>query len=393
MQAVRGFSDPHRSSDVPDQPKRILLVSSYVVAQLGGVEQYNEWLRRRLVARGFKCRVVSCDHVNAIADTKLPYKALGPRAWPFVAPSPQVLSALSREVSWADVVFIQYHAYPLSLWAALAAARRRRPAWTFIHMVAPPSFRSKTYRAIAWAYDRLAAGLTLRLAPPISLSAVAGDFIESRFRIPPIRAPFPMRPLPERPYVAPPQPGEPMRVVSAGRLSDVKRPLDVIEACDLVKSGPVHLDIYGAGPLEQEVRAMAATRPWIIVHGTVAWEHAIAAQAAAHAVVSASVMDTTQAALLEPMAMGVPAVATNTGDAFRYFEPPLEPFLTPQRQPQALAQGIDLLRSDYSNWAEKFAIRGRELSAMFSEEAAERPVLETAGLTTQLGSRSIPHDS
>jgi glycosyltransferase involved in cell wall biosynthesis len=247
-------------------------------------------------------------------------------------------------------------------------------------MVAPPAFRSKLYRAIAWAYDRIAARLTLRFAHPIAVSAVAGDFIESRFGIRPIRAPFPMRPLPARPHVPPPKQGEPLRVVSAGRLSDVKRPLDVIAACDLVKSGPVQLDIYGTGTLEPEVRAMAATRPWITVHGAVPWEQAVAAQGRAHAVISASMMDTTQAALLEPMAMGVPAVATNTGDAFRYFEPPLERFLTPQDQPQALADGLDLLRSDYSGWQEKFAIRGQELSAMFGEDAAERAVLEAAGL-------------
>jgi glycosyltransferase involved in cell wall biosynthesis len=355
-------------------------VSSYVVSQLGGVEQYNEWLRLRLVARGFECRVVSCDHRNAIADAKLPYKPLGPRAWPFVAPSPSVIKVLRREVAWADIVFIQYHAYPLSLWAALAAFQKRKPAWTFIHMVAPPSFRSKLYKSIAWAYDQIAARLTLRCAHPIAVSAVAADFIESRFRILPVRAPFPMRPLPERPHVPPPNPGEPLHVVSAGRLSDVKRPLDVITACDLVKSGPVQLHIYGTGPLEQEVQAMAATRPWIAVHGAVPWEQAVAAQGRAHAVISASVMDTTQAALLEPMAMGVPAVATKTGDAFRYFEPPLERFLTPQDQPQALADGLDLLRSDYSAWQDKFAIRGVELREMFGEDAAERAVLAAAGL-------------
>lgn len=365
---------------MPGEPRKILLVSSYVVSQLGGVEQYNEWLRLRLVARGFECRVVSCDHKNAIADVKLPYKPLGPRAWPFVAPSPAVIKALRREVAWADLVFIQYHAYPLSLWTALVAFQKRKPAWTFIHMVAPPAFRSKLYRTIAWAYDQIAARLTLRLAHPIAVSAVAGDFIESRFGIRPIRAPFPMRPLPLRPNVPPPNPGEPLRVVSAGRLSDVKRPLDVIAACDLVKSGPVQLDIYGTGPLEQKVREMAATRPWIVVHGAVPWEQAVAAQGQAHAVISASVMDTTQAALLEPMAMGVPAVATNTGDASRYFEPPLERFLTPQDEPQALATGLDLLRSDYSGWEEKFAVRGSELRTMFSEDAAERAVLEAAGL-------------
>ena len=125
---------------------------------------------------------------------------------------------------------------------------------------------------------------------------------------------------------------------------------------------------------------MAAARPWIVVHGAVPWEQAVAAQGHAHAVISASVMDTTQAALLEPMAMGVPAVATNTGDAFRYFEPPLERFLVPQHQPQALADGLDLLRSDYSGWEKKFAIRGRELSTMFGEDAAESAVLEAAGL-------------
>ena len=376
----RSLLERRLTTGVPGEPRKILLVSSYVVSQLGGVEQYNEWLRQRLTARGFECRVVSCDHKNAIADAKLPYRALGPRAWPFVAPTPAVIRVLRREIAWADLVFIQYHAYPLSLWAALTAFSKRKPAWTFIHMVAPPSFRSKLYRAIAWAYDRIAARLTLRFAHPIAVSAVAADFIESRFQIRPIRAPFPMRPLPVRPHVLPPNPGEPLRVVSAGRLSDVKRPLDVIAACDLVKGGPVQLDIYGTGPLEQEVRAMAAARPWIVVHGAVPWEQAVAAQGHAHAVISASVMDTTQAALLEPMAMGVPAVATNTGDAFRYFEPPLERFLVPQHQPQALADGLDLLRSDYSGWEKKFAIRGRELSTMFGEDAAESAVLEAAGL-------------
>ena len=147
------------------KPKRVLLVSSFVVPHLGGVEQYTEWLRQRLTSRGHSCRVVSVAHPESTADTTVPYRPLGPRSWPLVLPSFQVAASLAREVSWAEVLLLQYHAHPLALWSSAAGFLRRRKAFTFIHMVQPPAFRSRAYRAMAQMYDFASAAVTLRFAP------------------------------------------------------------------------------------------------------------------------------------------------------------------------------------------------------------------------------------
>jgi glycosyltransferase involved in cell wall biosynthesis len=360
---------------------RILLVSSFVVPHLGGVEQYTEWLRRRLVLRGHECRVVSVAHEHTSAETSLPYRPLGPCNWPLVLPTPAVGAALRRETGWADLVLIQYHAYPLSLWTALAAATHGRKAFTFIHMVQPPSFRSRLYRQAAWTYDRLCASVTLRLARPVAVSALATQFVQKRFGLKALRVPFPLRSLPRRRPLRPPERMEPFRIVSAGRLTDVKAPLDLVRACDLMKSGPIQLDIYGTGPLEGALRDMCATRPWMRLHGSVSWERVVVEQGSSHAVATASLADTTQAALLEPLAMGTPAVATSTGDAYAYLSAPLDRFLCPQMRPDLMAAALDELRSGYVTWQPAFAERALSLRDEYSEGKAELALFEAVGLS------------
>jgi poly(glycerol-phosphate) alpha-glucosyltransferase len=53
---------------------------------------------------------------------------------------------------------------------------------------------------------------------------------------------------------------DPSRVVFVGRLAEQKRLEDLIRAFDLVakRSGTAHLDIYGHGPLEDEIRSLVA---------------------------------------------------------------------------------------------------------------------------------------
>jgi glycosyltransferase involved in cell wall biosynthesis len=364
-----------------DRSRRILLVSSFVTPHLGGVEQYTEWLRQRLTLRGHECRVVSVSHEHSSAETTVPYKPLGPRHWPFVFPGPAVAASLRREINWADLVLIQYHAYPLSLWSALAAAVHRKKAFTFIHMVQPPSFRSRLYRQAAWTYDRLCSSITLRLARPVAVSALAAQFVEKRFGLKPIRVPFPLRPVPRRLPLQTPARTEPFRIVSACRLMDVKAPLDLVRACDLMKSGPIQLDMYGGGPLESALRDMCTARPWMRMHGPVSWERVIAEQQSSHAVATASLADTTQAALLEPLSMGTPAVATSTGDAYAYLTPPLDRFLCPQMRPDLMAAALDELRTGYVTWQPAFAERALSLQDEYSEAKAESAVLEAVELS------------
>src|SRR4051812_19556118 len=152
---------------------RVLIVSTFVEPRVGGVEQFTGWLARRLRARGHEARVLAGEMPGADADAVVPLRLLAASEWPLVLPGRRTASALRAELRRADALVIQGFAHPLCLWAAIGARLARVPARSVVHTDQPPSYGSAAYRAVAGAYDRSAARLTLRLAPPVSVSVAS----------------------------------------------------------------------------------------------------------------------------------------------------------------------------------------------------------------------------
>jgi glycosyltransferase involved in cell wall biosynthesis len=340
----------------------VLIVSSFVEPRVGGVERFTRWLAESLSEAGCVVRTLAADLPGARADVVVPVWLVAESEWPLVLPSPTVLRAVAREIRTADLLLIQNFAHPLCLWAALAARRSGVEARTIVHTNGPPPYGSAAYRGAATAYDLTAARLTLGTARPIVLSESSADFVRRRFGHTPQRLRYPVGELPLATMQAPPGRGEPLRLVFAGRLAAEKDPCALVAAVDRLEE-PAQLEVYGGGPLDAELRALARGRPWLRLHGPRSWDEVVRAQADAHAVVSASVRDNVQLALLEALAMGVPVVATRVGEAVRYLRAPLDELCPPARSPPALSRALDVLRHDYRRLRVLAGERGAELRA------------------------------
>ncbi|WP_110182474.1 glycosyltransferase [Nocardioides solisilvae] len=112
-------------------------------------------------------------------------------------------------------------------------------------------------------------------------------------------------------------PGEPVRLVHAGRLSREKSPdLAVATALALHRRGvPVLLDVYGDGPWRRRLEAMAAGAP-VTFHGHLAGRGALSrALAAADVALSVCPGETFGLAVLEALASGTPVVTAAEGGA------------------------------------------------------------------------------
>lgn len=108
-----------------------------------------------------------------------------------------------------------------------------------------------------------------------------------------------------------------LRLVHVGRLSREKSPLLAVEAAlALHRRGvPVRLDVYGAGPHADELRAAAGDAP-VRFHGHVADRTALAARiGAADVALSVCPGETFGLAVLEALACGTPVVTADTGGA------------------------------------------------------------------------------
>lgn len=366
-------------------PERVLIVSSFVVPHLGGVEQFVRWLGGRLTGSGHQVRVLSCQLPGQRADW-LVRTSLVRHEFPWVSPTPSVLRKISEAVEWSTVVLLQDYTHPLCFWAALLAKGKGRTARTFVH--GGPS-NERWYQHPAAQYLRATTPMMARWAPPIAVSAAS---LEACAQLPVAarRIRTPLRELPLRVPLRSPRPGEPLRVVFAARLASEKAPGDFVAACDLVKGWPIEAHVYGDGPLRQALDKAAESRAWLHIHGATPWPVVIEAQRQAHAVVSSSTWDAGQLSLLEPLGMGTPAVATAIGDAREYLDGVLRQLLCPPRQPAALAKALDLLRSDYEGWQARFGERAAHLRVLHAEAAAEEAIWSAIRSVPQRAGKSRP---
>ena len=172
-----------------------------------------------------------------------------------------------------------------------------------------------TSRFLASGYARTLGALQLHLAPPLPISSSSARFLVDQYGATGEVLAFPLGSLPVRDAPPVPSPEVPMEIVWVGRLAPAKAPHIAVRAVErLRRERPCRLHVYGDGPLRRSL----PVSDWLVVHGMRPWDEVVRAQSRAHAVLSTSFADNVQTGLLEAVAMGVPAVATDVGEVREY---------------------------------------------------------------------------
>jgi glycosyltransferase involved in cell wall biosynthesis len=357
------------ATNAPRLP-RALLVSSFVLPRSGGIEQFVDIAARLLRGRGWRVRVLACRPPagDAKADTTIPTRYLGGSGWPLPVGG---LRTLWREVGEADVVVANGTRHLLPNVAAFAA-RLRGKRVVFVLHGSGASFATSSFfyhRLLGSLFERLFSRPALRRSHPVSLSRAGVVGCRSRYGVEATYVPFPLRQLPP-PSPKPLASDEPLRIVWAGRLYGEKNPLAAVAVVDRVRQQrPATLDVYGSGPLLDELEELARDRHWLHVCGPRSWEEIQQVQGAAHVCLSTSLRDATQMAVLEPLARGVPVVSTRVGDALGYYARGLWPFCVEAADPEAAAEAVLTLAASYDRYRKRFAANAHELLRRHREGA------------------------
>ena len=355
--------------NVPPLP-RALLVSSFVLPRSGGIEQFVDIAARLLRGHGWRVRVLACRPRagDAEADATIPARYLGGGGWPLPVGG---LRTLWQEVGEADVVVANGTRHLLPNVAAFAA-RLRGKRVVFVLHGSGASFSTSSFfyhRVLGSLFERLLSRPALRLSRPVSLSRAGVVGCRNRYGVEATYVPFPLRRLPP-PSPTPLASGESLKIVWAGRLYGEKNPLAAVAVVDRVRQRrPATLDVYGSGPLLDELQELARDRPWLHVCGPRSWEEIQQVQGAAHVCLSTSLRDATQMAVLEPLARGVPVVSTRVGDALGYYARGLRPFCVEPGDPEAAAEALLTLAASYDRYRKRFADNAHELLRRHREGA------------------------
>jgi len=348
---------------------RILLVSSFVLPHAGGVEQFVATVRRTFEEAGCEVRVLACrrPEEDTSADAVVPTRFVGDSGWPVPVGGWRVLW---REVGRADAVIANAAIHVLPVLAVLAARRRGVPALLVVHGSGRPlPTGSAAFRGARRAFQRTLGRMAVRRALPVSVSWAGVQGVRARFGVRAEHLPYPLPELPPARPVAAPGPEDPLLVAWIGRLSPEKDPESAVAAVERVRDErPAVLDVFGDGRLRPRLDALATARPWLTVHGSRPWPEILEAQERAHVLLSTSVWDNAQVALLEALARGVPAVSTAVGDAPRYLlEPSLERFCVAPGDPDTLARALAELGGSYDRFRGGFAVNGERLRAIHGD--------------------------
>jgi glycosyltransferase involved in cell wall biosynthesis len=345
---------------------RVLLVSSFVLPHSGGVEQFVATIRGMLEERGCVVRLLACRlrGLDCTADAVVPALHLGRTGWPLPAGG---WRTLWREVGGADVIVANVSVHPLPIIAILVGRRRGVRGLLVVHgsgQGLKPGGRASG--ALRIAFQRTLGRLAMRRAIPVSVSVAGLEAITRTYGVRGRHLPYP---LPELAMAgSPPAPGpeEPLRVAWIGRLAAEKDPLLAVQALGRLHARrPATLDVYGDGPLRARLAELAATRPWLTLHGARPWAEVLDAQERAHACLSTSAWDNVQVAVLEALARGVPVVSTRVGDAPSYYrQPVLESCCVAPGDAEAAARALDALAASYEPMRRAFAENAGELLAI-----------------------------
>lgn len=294
---------------------------------------------------------------------------------------------------------------PRLVWApALArAAERSKAALIWAHFASLPG-------ALGWMASRLA-GLPFALsthawdifvnrnlvaaqleeaALVTTCSRAARDFLSSRYGEGAARAELAYHGLPAFADPAPraPRTGRPFRVLAVGRLVPKKGFRHLVEAAALAPSG-FELELAGDGPERQALAELSAERGVsgrVTMSGTLDSAGLVAAYARADIVAAPSVVnadgdrDGVPNSLLEAMAAGLPAVATDAGGLPEAVENGRTGLVVPQGDAGALAAAIARLEGDAALCARLSAGACSLLRERFS---LEKNAAHLAGLLTR----------
>jgi colanic acid/amylovoran biosynthesis glycosyltransferase len=183
-------------------------------------------------------------------------------------------------------------------------------------------------------------------------------------------AAFPFTPATRRP-------GEPLRLVSVGRLVPKKGMADAVSAVALLRDRDIRLEIVGDGPLGAEIRAQIRQldlESRVQLFGGATHEQVRERLAASHVflLLSASAADGDQEGipntLKEAMATGLPVIGTEHSGIPELIEDGKNGMLVPERDPAAAADRIRALADRPEHWPGIQAEARRTIEAEYDAE-------------------------
>ena len=163
----------HAIDDRTDpQSTRVLLVSSFVLPHVGGVEQFVETARGILLDRGYDVRILACrlPGADTTADDTVPTRFLGGSSWPLPVGG---WRTVWQGVRQADVVVANNARHLLPVLAVLLARVQRKGAIFVVHGSGEgPQTGSAAFRVVRAVFQRTLARRAIRVSRPVSVSRV-----------------------------------------------------------------------------------------------------------------------------------------------------------------------------------------------------------------------------
>jgi glycosyltransferase involved in cell wall biosynthesis len=346
--------------------RRVLVASTFLPPHVGGVEFFVDWMKRVMPSQGWEVVTAGC---RGDGDLLWPCPTWQPANIPLALPSRKSVSRLTEIAETADAVLIQNFFYPFSNWAVVAGMRAQRPMRTIVHGNAIfPSGAGIVTRVASVAQSKSLGRWQLRHAPPIAISRSSADHVRRDFGMNASVLPLPVPDGLTPGHVDPPQDDGPFRVVFAGRLVELKDPLAALNTVKtLGEKRRVSFDVYGDGPLRPILEAAAPS--WVRFHGTCSRDETIDAIRGAHCFISSSTTDNAQTALLESLCMGVPAVATDVGEASTYLNGDLRRLVVMGGDTGGLGRALETVAADWSHFRSEAISRGNVLREIHGSAA------------------------
>jgi colanic acid/amylovoran biosynthesis glycosyltransferase len=192
--------------------------------------------------------------------------------------------------------------------------------------------------------------------------------------------------------------GQPVRMISVGRMTEKKGHGYSVEALRLLKDRrpdlDVRLDIVGGGDLLETVRKQveaAGLANEVVIHGSIAHDHvrALLSQAHIFALPSVTSSDGDQegipVSIMEAMALGLPVISTQHSGIPELVEHGRSGLLVPERDPAAYSAAIEALVDDPERMVD-MGRRGREIvEADYNEKVQAKALAETLKYVSRIG--------
>jgi glycosyltransferase involved in cell wall biosynthesis len=330
---------------------------------MGGVERFTECLWGRMASRGWDVTVITCntdqaphaEDVSGINVRRLPsWDVLSGRV-PIPRPSILGLRVLLEVCTRPPgLVVSNTRFFPTSIIATVLAKLLRRPRMHIEHGSDFIKLDRPQLDAIIRGVDRLAGLWVLRTADAcFGVSQAVADFactLGAR------RCGVLYNGID---LTAPPEDGSPLRerlgvgpdellVVYVGRLIEAKGVRDLLAARSLFGSDSrLHLAFAGAGPLAQELEALAARSPRLHMLGRLTQEEVRTLLAASDILCHPSAYpEGLPTVVLEGAAAGVAMVATPMGGTEEVVISGVTGLIVPASSPVALLDAIETLAND-----------------------------------------------